>query len=107
MRCPKCQFDHQLQTIECLKCGIVFSRYKPAPAVDETALPEPVIPEPVPLSTSELLEERVGATRELQYRAAALPAALLAAYLVAHTGLRFVSGMLAMPLHESGHAITA
>ena len=30
MRCPKCQFDHPLQTIECLKCGIVFSRYRPA-----------------------------------------------------------------------------
>ena len=27
MRCPKCQFDHELQTTECLKCGIVFSRY--------------------------------------------------------------------------------
>ena len=30
MRCPKCQFDHPLQTTDCLKCGIVFSRYKPA-----------------------------------------------------------------------------
>lgn len=30
MRCPKCQFDHPLQTTECLKCGIVFSRYQPA-----------------------------------------------------------------------------
>jgi hypothetical protein len=29
MRCPKCQFDHPLQTTECLKCGIVFSKYKP------------------------------------------------------------------------------
>ena len=28
MRCPKCQFDHPLQTTECLKCGIVFSRYQ-------------------------------------------------------------------------------
>jgi len=30
MRCPKCQFDHPLQTTECLKCGIVFSRYHAA-----------------------------------------------------------------------------
>jgi hypothetical protein len=29
VRCPKCQFDHPLQTTECLKCGIVFSKYKP------------------------------------------------------------------------------
>jgi hypothetical protein len=28
MRCPKCQFDHELQTTDCLKCGIVFSRYQ-------------------------------------------------------------------------------
>ena len=27
MRCPKCQFDHPLQTTECLKCGIIFARY--------------------------------------------------------------------------------
>jgi hypothetical protein len=30
MRCPKCQFDHELQTTDCLKCGIVFSRYQAA-----------------------------------------------------------------------------
>jgi hypothetical protein len=30
MRCPKCQFDHELQTTECLKCGIVFARYQAA-----------------------------------------------------------------------------
>src|SRR5208283_1532256 len=30
MRCPKCQFDHELQTTECLKCGIVFARYEAA-----------------------------------------------------------------------------
>jgi hypothetical protein len=30
MQCPKCQFDHKLQTTECLKCGIVFSRYRTA-----------------------------------------------------------------------------
>ncbi|MGH9686041.1 MAG: hypothetical protein ACRD5K_02990 [Candidatus Acidiferrales bacterium] len=32
MRCPKCQFDHPLQTTECLKCGIVFSKYQPPPS---------------------------------------------------------------------------
>jgi hypothetical protein len=30
MRCPKCQFDHELQTTDCLKCGIFFSRYQAA-----------------------------------------------------------------------------
>jgi hypothetical protein len=28
MQCPKCQFDHELQTTDCQKCGIVFSRYQ-------------------------------------------------------------------------------
>ncbi len=36
-----------------------------------------------------------------------LPLALLVARLVAGTGLRMAAGMLAMVLHESGHAITA
>ena len=35
MRCPKCQFDHPSQKTECLKCGIVFSRYEAsAPKVE-------------------------------------------------------------------------
>lgn len=50
MRCPKCQFDHELQTTECLKCGIVFARYlaaleaasKPAGAIE--ALSKPIGP---------------------------------------------------------------
>jgi len=106
MRCPKCQFDHKLQTTECLKCGIVFSRYQsaldPSPA---TAMPEPVSSSaaapPVPAIA------RADALRELQHRALALPVALLVARLVAGTGLRLAAAMLAMVLHESGHAITA
>ena len=37
MRCPKCQFDHPSQTTECLKCGVVFSRYDPLPAATPPA----------------------------------------------------------------------
>jgi hypothetical protein len=44
---------------------------------------------------------------ELKCRILALPLALLVARLLAGTGLRMVAGMLAMVLHESGHAITA
>jgi len=50
---------------------------------------------------------RDNARRELKYRILALPLALLVARLVAGTGLRIAAGMLAMVLHESGHAITA
>ncbi len=43
MRCPKCQFDHEFQTTECLKCGIVFSRYL---AVQEAAAKKFMFPAP-------------------------------------------------------------
>jgi hypothetical protein len=111
MRCPKCEFDHELQTTECLKCGIIFSRYRTAQALDAVAeQTSPVVS--VPLDTSAPLiaastPDRSDALRELKYRILALPLALLVARLVAGTGLRIAAGMLAMVLHESGHAITA
>ena len=110
MRCPKCQFDHELQTTECLKCGIVFSRYQAA--VDANAKqPAPAVPMvegPARLSPAEPLKGRSGdARKELKYRLLALPLALLAAYWMTSTGLRIAAAMLAMVLHESGHAITA
>ena len=104
MRCPKCQFDHELQTTECLKCGIVFSRYQAALDA-EKAVPATAGPQPV--SSDEPVPDREDAVRELKYRIFAVPLALLAAWLVARTGLGMAEGMLAMVLHESGHAITA
>jgi hypothetical protein len=106
MRCPKCQFDHELQTTECLKCGIVFSRYQPPSALDEPAQP-PIPTEPLEQSEPEPLIARGDAIEELKYRIFALPLALLVARLVAASGLRLISAILAMVLHESGHAITA
>lgn len=104
MLCPKCQFDHELQTTECLKCGIVFSRYHAALEPS----PKPLgLAVPVPLSPSGPVGDRNDALRELKYRILALPLALLLARLVAATGLRMATAMLAMVLHESGHAITA
>jgi hypothetical protein len=108
MRCPKCQFDHELQTTECLKCGIVFTRYQAAldAAAKQAALPLPPVEAP-PLSLSAPLTVRDDALKELKYRGLALPLALLVARLVVATGLRMPVSMLAMVLHESGHAITA
>jgi hypothetical protein len=104
MRCPKCQFDHELQSTECLKCGIVFSRYQAAVALPttQTAAALPGLPSPSVLPTI-----RDDAARELTYRALALPVALIVARLITGSGLRMAVGMLAMVLHESGHAITA
>jgi hypothetical protein len=113
MRCPKCQFDHQLQTTECLKCGIIFSRYQPAQALEAAAKPAaPSVSAPLEVSIETSapvteLTDRNDALRELKYRILALPVALLVARLVAATGLRMVAAMLAMVFHESGHAITA
>ncbi len=137
MRCPKCQFDHPLQTTECLKCGIVFSKYQP-PA-DVSAIPGlsgAVANQPDAAEPAKPADERMAAAvvssfaasldralspdadqspaairkqaaTEFKYRLLALPLALLVARLVAGTSLRVAAGMLAMVLHESGHAITA
>jgi hypothetical protein len=117
MRCPKCQFDHPLQTTECLKCGIVFSRYKAAlesaanqtnPDVAVAVSAAPALAEPATAANAANgALSRTDARTELQYRIFALPVALLLARLVAGTGLRMAAAMLAMVLHESGHAITA
>jgi hypothetical protein len=110
MRCPKCQFDHALQTTECLKCGIVFARYRAAQeAVAKSPGPiGPVRPGSAlkPATAVEPAQNK-DARRELIYRALALPLALLGARFVVGTGLRFLVRMLSMVLHESGHAITA
>jgi hypothetical protein len=114
MRCPKCQFDHPLQTTECLKCGIVFSRYKAAlesaanqvnPDVAVAVPAPPGMAEPATAANDAL--SRTDARTELKYRIFALPLALLLARLGAGTPLRMAAAMLAMVLHESGHAITA
>jgi hypothetical protein len=108
MRCPKCQFDHPLQTTDCLKCGIIFARYlavlsaaKPA-SVEEPLVQTRVLSPnaPLPLRNDAF---RNNALWEFKYRIFALPSALVIARLVARSPL----GMLAMVLHESGHAITA
>lgn len=111
VRCPKCQFDHQLQTTECLKCGIVFARYQPVLAATAeqgslAAAPAPVLSSSVGTAPNEALS-RSDAVRELQYRILALPLALLLARLISATPLRMATAMLAMVPHESGHAITA
>ena len=113
MRCPKCQFDHELQTTECLKCGIVFSRYHAAleAAANPSSLAVPLVQAPAlsPDAAFSLqdIDAPSDARKEFNYRLLALPLALLLARLIAGTGVRVAVGMLAMVLHESGHAITA
>lgn len=134
MRCPKCQFDHPLQTTDCLKCGIVFSKYNPPPdasaagcsvpgassAAEKQLASHPAIPsdarmaETLVSSFNASLDEALSpdAARspvtEFKYRLVALPLALLVArWLTSTGGFNLVAGMLAMVVHESGHAITS
>ncbi|MGH9575342.1 MAG: hypothetical protein ACRD40_17675 [Candidatus Acidiferrales bacterium] len=133
MRCPKCQFDHELQRTECLKCGVVFAHYQPPvdapvthPAAPNHSAPQMTIPPVVPaaqvamaaaalswalspdaISPSTPADLQKCAAKELKYRIFALPLALLLARLLTSTGFDMAAGMLAMVVHESGHAITS
>lgn len=172
MRCPKCQFDHPLQTTDCLKCGIVFSKYKPpteptdlpaasgipAAAVKRAdgsggktigqmelfasgikarpstsrAVTQQADASPAAPSTEEKMaaamvssfaasldsalsseaekspvEIQKQAATEFKYRLLALPLTLLVAHWLTGTGFNMLAGMLAMLVHESGHAVTA
>ena len=98
MQCPKCHFENGDQATECLKCGIVFAKYArslevahPAPIAAEDE--GPVLP-------------RDDAQREFRYRLFALPAALIGAHILVSIAPGAVR-MLAMWVHECGHAVTA
>lgn len=133
MRCPKCQFDHPLQTTECLKCGIVFSKYKPpvdvSAATEVRAVSGAVAKQPDAAVPAKLTDPKTAAAMvssfaasldadlspdthtspatEFKYRLLALPLALLVARWLTGTSFNMVAGMLAMVVHECGHAITA
>ncbi len=137
MRCPKCQFDHLLQTTECLKCGIVFSKYKqPADLSGISALSGAVANQPNAAVPAKPADDTIAAAvvssfvasldgalspdadespaairkeaaTEFKYRLLALPLALLVARWLTGTGFNMVASMLAMVVHECGHAITA
>jgi hypothetical protein len=101
MQCPKCQFDHEDQTTECLKCGLVFAKYACRQDVLTTV---PVHHDEEPEGPRTLQEAR----QELTYRLMALPLALVAArFLVGSPLAHLVRVFLSMWVHEVGHAVTA
>src|SRR5215831_9086090 len=73
MQCPKCKFEHESQTTECLRCGIVFAKYNRAQERSKS------IPTRVDETNTDEGSTDDEATRELRYRVFALPLALLAA----------------------------
>src|SRR5215472_15749922 len=112
MECPKCHFDHPLQTSECLRCGIIFSKYlayTAATAATVSANEAPGITAPSVESPASAREEQAPWSNvkwELICRVLALPGALLLGWLVVKV-MPFLADMLRMWTHETGHAVTA
>lgn len=100
MQCPNCKFEHQDQTTECFKCGIVFAKYHRLQHGRES------IPTRVDENDTDESSSSDQAKQELHYRVFALPVALLAARFLVGTFPGLVR-LLTMWVHEAGHAVTA
>ena len=96
MLCPKCDFENEAQTSECLKCGIVFAKF--ARHQEMLDIQEQ--------RAEEWREEVAELRQELTSRVLAIPVALLSARILAGVAPAFIR-ILAMFIHESGHALTA
>ena len=93
MQCPKCSFESDDNAIECHRCGIVFAKYARRRETQKQA-------------TAESVAERKDIRQELKYRILAVPLALVIARLAVAT-VPFLTRMLSMMVHESGHAVSA
>jgi hypothetical protein len=103
MDCPKCGLALDAGAVECPRCGIVIAKFVRAHERATTDLARPPEDADEPADPSEA-EEAVGL--EQNARAAALPVALLAAWLAVKGSPGGVR-LLTMWVHESGHAVTA
>jgi len=110
MECPKCHFDHPLQTGECLRCGIVFSKYLAYLATSPATVTTSTTPAVTNIEPSMSGEDKRAlwqkASRELTCRAFALPGALLVGWLTVRI-MPMLADMLRMWTHEIGHGVTA
>src|SRR5205807_998598 len=96
MQCPKCHFENEENAAECLKCGIVFAKFAQHEAMVSARE-----------QRAQESREQVGELRqELTYRVLAIPAALIAARITIGIAPAFIR-IIAMFVHESGHAVTA
>ena len=109
MHCPKCHFEHALQTTSCLRCGVVFAKYAAdagaaaAPIAEGPPDPEPLLLDDPPMSPAELERERGEAKREVMYRWFALPGALILGKMAVATTQ--ITHLIRSWTHEGGHAV--
>jgi hypothetical protein len=101
MECPKCHFDHAQQIGECLKCGVVFSKY--LAFQEAVAAVRDVTPE---RSSADVADAQRKAHLEFLCRVYAVPGALLLGW-VTNQIMPTMTAFLAMWVHESGDAIAA
>lgn len=94
MQCPRCPFEQAEPFAECPRCGVVVAKAH--------AVPSKALQEDLARSVSAARAERT----ELLARTFAIPAALLLAWFAVHASPGAVR-MLAMWVHESGHAVAA
>jgi hypothetical protein len=97
VQCPRCHFESEAQTTECLRCGIVFAKYT-VPTENAELAPPPAADEAEVTGTGE--------KQELYARLLALPLALILARFAVRTAPGGVR-LLTMWVHELGHAVTA
>jgi hypothetical protein len=96
MQCPKCHFENEDQATECHKCGIIFAKY---------AHHEEIVHQEAK-HAEETQAEAAELRQELTNRIIAIPAALISARILVGIAAPFVR-IIAMFVHESGHALTA
>lgn len=104
MDCPKCGFVLAQTASECPRCGIIVAKFLRA---HEDPPPPPDAGEgEEPPAIGAMVDEASALHEELTARAVALPGALLAAWLAVSVAPGAVR-LLAMWVHETGHAVSA
>ena len=103
MQCPKCLFNQEDQTTECLKCGLIFAKYESRSTAASGPMPL-ISSEPDEVASVGTEEDRI----ELWFRVFAVPLTLLIAGILVASSLQpLVRIVLSMWVHECGHAVTA
>lgn len=99
MQCPKCSFQNRPAAVDCVRCGVVFSKWK------EMQDFPPVVPRPDRLAPLQI-DDRVTNGRIGPSELKIMGSGLLAASIVyALPFTRFVFSALVTLFHELGHAI--